>query len=172
MFQRFSLLALLLGVLALGSSHAAHAKDSVAQAADRQTIVAAHARIDRARTSKNIDPLAALVADDFRFYSIIRLQQDRETFLRIQVNAWNVSRKIAKKDVPMRYTTKVTQFQWRGPDAIVWTTLRMKTTGPGAQVSGVVNSREYWGKTSKGWQLRQIVELSGSMTMNGETVNM
>lgn len=172
MFKRFSLLALLLCALSLGSSHAAHAKDSVAQAADRRAIVAAHNRFDQARTNKNIDPIASLVADDFLFYSIARLQQDRDTYLRIQVNAWNISRRIAKKDVPMRYVTKVTQWQWRGPDAVVWTTLSLKATGSGAQVKGVVRSREYWGKTSKGWQVRQIVELSGSMTLGGETIEM
>lgn len=172
MFQRFSLFALLLCALALNSNRAVHAKDSAAQAADRRAIVAAYARIDGARTRKSVDPIAPLIADDFRFYSIARLQQDRETYLRIQVNAWNIGRNIAKKDVPMRYDTKITQWQWRGPDAIVWTTLSLKTTGAGAKTTGIVRSREYWGKTAKGWQVRQIVELSGSMTMNGETINM
>ncbi len=172
MFQRFSLLALLICALILGSCGAAHAKDSAAQASDRRAIMASYARLDGARTGKNIDPIASIIADDFRFFSIARLQQDRETYLRIQVNAWNISRNIAKKDIPMRYNTKITQWQWRGPDAIVWTTLSFKTTGSGAKTSGLVRSREYWGKTSKGWQVRQTVELSGSMTMGGETINM
>ncbi len=172
MLKRSSFFALLVCALALSSSHAVHAKDSAAQSANRKVIVASYARLDQARTGKNIAPIASLLADDFRFYSIARLQQDRETYLRIQVNAWNISRSIAKKDVPMRFDTKITQWQWRGPDAIVWTTLAFKTTGVGAQTSGLVRSREYWGKTSKGWQVRQVVELSGNMTMNGETIEM
>ena len=171
MFKSFKFVALL-WIFALSLSSAAHAKDSAAQAADRRAIVAARARLDQARTSKNIDLIASLVADDFRFYSIARLQQDRDTYLRLQISAWNINRKIAKKDVPMRFVSKTTQWQWRGPDAILWTTLSLKTTGSGVQTSGLVRSREYWGKTSKGWQVRQIVELSGSMTINGQTINM
>ena len=171
MFKSFNFVALLF-VLALSLGSAAHAKDSASQATNRRAIVAIYARLDQARTRKNIDPIAPIIADDFRFYSIARLQQDRETYLRVQVNAWNISRNIAKKDVPMRYDTKITRWQWRGPDAIVWTTLTFASSGPGGKVSGLVRSREYWGKTSKGWQVRQIVELSGRMTMNGETIEM
>ena len=158
------------GTLAL--SQTAQAKDGAAQAANRRAIVAAQASLDRARGQKNIGAIMSYIADDFRFYSIARLMQDRDTYARVQIGAWNVSQKIAKKDVPMRFKTSVTQWQWRGPDAIVWTTMTMTTTQPGNRFSGVVRSREYWGKTAKGWQLRQIVELSGSMTMNGQTVHM
>ena len=39
-------------------------------------------------------------------------------------------------------------------------------------MSATVRQREYWGKTRKGWQLRQIVEIMGQLTMDGETVEM
>lgn len=149
-----------------------HAKDSAAQAANRRAIVAAQSRLDGARTSKNIGVIMSYLADDFRFYSIARIQQDRETYGRVQVNSWNIGRSIAKRDVPMRFKTAVTQWQWRGPDAVVWTTQTFKTSSPRGEMSGLVRSREYWGKSAKGWQLRQIVELSARMTMNGETVEL
>ena len=170
MLQRFSLFALLLCALTLGCGPSAHAKESAAQAAGRRAIVAAQARIDRARQNQDIPTIMSYIADDFQFYSIARLVQDRETYGRIQTNLARFSQ--GKASSLSRVKTTVNNWQWRGPDAVVWTTTTFGAQGGDHRMSGIVRSREYWGKTARGWQLRQIVEHSGQLTIDGETVDM
>ena len=169
MFQRFSLFALLLCALTLGRGPVAHAKENAAQNAGRRAIVAAQARIDRARQDRDIPAIMSYLADDFQFFSIARLAQDRETYGRIQTNFAQMSRGKASS---MRVKTTVNNWQWRGPDAVVWTTTTLDAGRGPHSVSGIVLSREYWGKTARGWQLRQIVEHSGQLTIDGETAYM
>ena len=169
MLQRFSLFALLLCALAVGCGHTAHAKDSAAQSAGRRAIVAAQARLDRARQAQDIPTVMSYLADDFQFYSIARLVQDRETYGRIQTNFAQFSR---GKSSTLRIKTTVNNWQWRGPDAVVWTTTTLGAGSGQHSMSGMVRSREYWGKTARGWQLRQIVEHSAQLTIEGETIEM
>lgn len=170
MFKRFSLLAALVTALALSSSPIAHAKDSTAQAKDRRAIVAAQARIDGAREKSDIPAIMNYVADDFRFFSIARIEQDRETYGRIQANFARFSE--GKPPSNMRVKTSVNNWQWRGPDAVIYTTTEINAGGKDHSMSGTVRNREYWGKTARGWQLRQLVEIMGQLTIDGETVEM
>ena len=175
MFSRFSLLIYLVLALALRSSHVALAKDTAqkdtaTQAADRKAIIAAQARIDGARAVADIPAIMNYIAPDFRFYSIARIEQDRETYGRIQANFARFSE--GKKSGDLRVKTSVDNWQWRGPDAVIYTTTEFGTDAKNHSMSGTVRSREYWGKTTKGWQLRQIVEIMGQLTMDGETVEM
>ena len=168
MLKRLSLFALLICALVL-SSHGAHAKDSAAQSAARRAIVAAQARLDIARTKPDIPVIMSYIATDFHFYSIARVVQDHDAYERVQRS---VSRFTKGKSSLSYMKTTVNKWQWRGPDALVYTTSQFGAGSGKNRMSGMVRSREYWGKTDKGWQLRQIVELSGSLSMNGETVNM
>ena len=165
MYKRLSFLSLFLLALTLGSSDIARAKDSAAQISDRRAIVAAQTRLNNARMTKDLDIIMSYLADDFRLYTINRNQQDRQTYGRVQVFAWNMAK---NAPAPVIKTT-VSKWQWRGPDAIVWTTMTIAYKGQKGNSGGLVRSREYWGKTNKGWQLRQIVELSGKVVINGET---
>ncbi len=168
MFQRFSVFALLVCAL-FASSYVAQAKDSAAQAADRRAIVAAQARLDIARTRPDIPVIMSYIADDFHFYSIARLVQDHDAYERVQRS---VSRFSQGKSSLSYMKTTVDKWQWRGPDALIYTTSRFGASAGRNRMNGLVHSREYWGKTARGWQLRQIVELAGSLSMNGETVKM
>lgn len=170
MFQRFSLFAPLVLALALNSSSIAHARDSSAQAKDRRAIVAAQGRIDGARERSDIPTLMNYVADDFRFYSIARLEQDRETYGRIQTNFARFSQD--RPPANLRVQTSVNNWQWRGPDAVIYTTTQITAGGKGHSLSGTVRNREYWGKIGGRWQLRQLVEIMGQLTIDGETIEM
>ena len=162
MFQRFSVFILLLCALALNGSHVAHAKDSAAQAANRRAIVAAYARMDGAVLKKDITLLMSYIAPDFKYFNQRRVVSDRARFETMQ-------RFVAQQNVRFtRSNTKITKWQWRGPDAIVWSTSRTRIVGPGGVVNASVQARDYWGKIGNRWLLRQSVELSGTSTLNGK----
>ena len=160
MLQRFSIFALLL--CALNSSHAAHAKDSAAQISSRKAITASYAKMDGAVLKKDINTLMSYIAPDFQYFNQQRVVSDRARFGALQQFA-------ARQNV--RFTiskTNITKWQWRGPDAIVWTTSHNRIVGPGGVVNVSVQNREYWGKIGNRWLMRQSVELGASSTLNGK----
>ena len=172
MFKRLSIFAVLALALSFGSS--AHAKDrtkeSAFQTGGRRAILAAHGRIDGARSRSDIPAIMSYIADDFHFYSIARIVQDRPTYERIQTNFARFSD--GKRPTNLRVQTRVNNWQWRGPDAVIYSTMEFGASGNGHAMSGTIRQREYWGKTARGWQLRQLVEIMAQLTMDGETVEM
>lgn len=114
MFKRPSLFALLACALALGSSHGAHAKDSAAQVADRKAITATYDAMDRAFVKKDTNAIMSVLAPDFVAHSRDHGAIDRNTCER-------VFRLMEASDTRVIYSnSKITKWQWRGPDAVVW----------------------------------------------------
>ena len=160
MLQRLSLFALLLCAL-LASSHAADAKDSAAQAAARKAIVAAYTNSNAAMMRKDMERAAYFLAPDFTYHSS-KGSSDRAGYVK--------SLMLITVLPQVRYTlarTENMRIVWRGPDAIVYSDQITQLNGPGGVAYARTKFRDYWGKTSVGWQVRQAVELSGTITVNG-----
>ena len=159
MIQRFSIFALLLCALAL--ARPVSAKESAAQAADRRAIVAAYTNSNAAMMRKDISRAASFLAPDFVYHSP-KGSADRENYLR------GLGLLTAMPQV--RYTlarTENMRIEWRGPDAVVYSDQITQLNGPGGVAYARTKFRDYWGKTSAGWQVRQAVELSGTISING-----
>ena len=161
MLQRSSIFALLLCALALSSLRPAAAKDSAAQAADRRAIVAAYTNSNAAMMRKDISRAASFLSPDFVYHSS-KGSADRESYLK--------GLSLLTLLPQVRYTLAKTEnmrIEWRGPDAVVYSDQITQLNGPGGVAYARTQFRDYWGKTSAGWQVRQAVELSGTMTVNG-----
>ena len=161
MIQRFSLFALLLCALGLVSIRPAAAKDSAAQAANRAALVAAYTNSNAAMMRKDISRAASFLAPDFVYHSP-RGSADRENYLK--------GLSLLTMMPQVRYTLAKTEnmrIEWRGPDAVAYSDQITQLNGPGGVAYARTKFRDYWGKTSAGWQVRQAVELSGTMTVNG-----
>lgn len=165
--KNFPLRAIAPLTLALVCGHVpAHAKDSAAQAANRRAIVAVYDKTDRAIIKKDFDTLMYYIAPEARFYAKDGSSYDRATYDRITRTTWSNPRiKITDS------TTKIVKWEWRGPDAIVWTRSYMRAVGPGGAMTVSSYSRDYWGKISQVWQLRQIVTLTHRVVVNGEVIS-
>ena len=162
MFKRPSLFALFLCALALNSSHGAQAKDTAAQSADRRAIVALYDKLDRAFVKKDTNAFMAHIAPDFRGYSQNHGVFDRDGYERVMQQMEAVDTRIIYS------TTKITKFQWRGPDAIVWLSSKARAQSPRGTLMSWGTSRHYWGKIGGRWQLRQEVTLAYKSLLNGE----
>ena len=162
MFQRFSLFAFLLCALALNSSHVAGAKDSAAQSADRKAIVAAYGAMDRAVVKKDTDAMMKLIAPDFVAHSQDLGVFDRAAFERV----WRL---MEASDTSVIYSnSKITKFQWRGPDAVVWASSKSRMHSKRGTLMTWEDTRHYWGKINGKWQLRQEVTLAYKSLLNGK----
>ncbi len=64
--------------------------------------------------------------------------------------------------------TKITELQWRGPDAIIWTSSKHRMKSGRGTLSSWENTRHYWGKINGKWQIRQEVALAYNATLNGK----
>ena len=162
MFKRFSLFAVLLGTLALHSSHGAYAKDSATQAADRRAIIAAYDALDQAFVKKDTAAIMAKMAPDFVAHSRDNGVIDRDTFER-------VFRLMEASDTRVIYSdTKIKKWQWRGPDAIVWIDSKNRMQAPRGTILTWDTTRHYWGKIGGKWQIRQEVTLAYKSLLNGK----
>lgn len=162
MFQRFSLFALLLCALVLSSSHAAHAKDTAAQAVARKAIMAAYAAMDRASLARDTEKMMFYIAPDYMGYTLSRGTANREQL-------WRLTEMINNSDATVTSTkTKITKWQWRGPDAVVWVSSRTRVIGGRGVMVGNYTSRHYWGKPYRQWLLRQDVTLTRRAFQNGQ----
>ncbi len=163
-FHLRALAPLMMLALALCWNSFAHAKDTAAQAANRRAIVAAYAQMDRALMNKDVASAMVPVADDYQGYDVTRASSGRaqmERELRLLT--------MRGLQIPLSKTT-VSKIQWRGPDAIVWCSSLVRLRGPGGTVEMSDTSREYWGKTARGWQIRQSVQLSARVVKDGNVI--
>ena len=165
MFKHFYLLALILGALTLSGVAPSYAKDSTAQAANRRALVDIYARLDQAARKKDLAIVLSYIAPETRFYSNDGSSLDREQYARIQSVTWAPP----GLKIPESKTT-VTKFQWRGPDAIIWTRSVTRMTGPGGTLMIYASGRDYWGKIAGKWQVRQAVTLSKRLVLNGKVI--
>ena len=165
--KKLSFLASLLLAFALCWSAPARAKDSAAQTANRAAIIAAYERGDRALMKKDVATVVSMVAPDFHYYGTNGTVMDRAKWVQVE----SFLMRLPNVKFP-RSETKITKWQWRGPDAVVWTSSVLQTTGPGGTSLARVQMRDYWGKTAQGWQVRQSVEISGVVRLNGQTYTM
>lgn len=165
MFKSFKFLVLIFA-FALSLSSAAHAKDTATQAANRKAIMAAYTNTNAALMRRDVERVISLCADDFVYYTKSRLAKDRAAYaqeMAISLSIPNVRYSLAKTDI--------TKIVWRGPDAVVYSTQITQLKGPNGVVHVRTKFRDYWGKTSRGWQVRQAVELSGVTTLNGVVIS-
>lgn len=162
MFKRPSIFALLACALALGGSHVAHAKDTAAQSADRKAITAAYGALDRAFVKKDTNAIMAKMAPDFVAHSRENGVIGRDTFER-------VFRLMEASDTRVIYSTsKISKWQWRSPDAIVWVDSKNRMQTPRGTIMTWDTTRHYWGKIGGRWQIRQEVTLAYKSLLNGK----
>ncbi len=162
MFQRSHFFALLLCAFALISARPSHAKDTAAQSADRRAIAASYSAIDRSFLRGDADTFMTYFAPDFVSHSQNHGVFDRtsyETIMRAMLAA-NV--KIVSS------STKITKFQWRGPDAVVWVDSKNHVRGPRGNLVSWESTRHYWGKINGKWQLRQEATIAYKSLLNGK----
>ena len=161
MFQRFSIFALLLGALALGS-HGAHAKDSAAQSANRKAIAASYNAMDRAFLRRDTNALMSYIAPDYRAHSMNHGVFDRAAYQRV------MNLMLAADVRVVSTSTKISKWQWRGPDAVVWVDSKNHLKGPRGHLVAWETTRHYWGKIGGKWMLRQEVTLAYKSLLNGK----
>lgn len=162
MLKQFSLFALLLCALALSSSHVAFARDSAAQTADRKAIMAIYAAMEKVSLARDTEKFMSYIAPDYMGYTL-----SRGTFNRDQL--WRLTEILNNSDVKVTSTkTKITKFYWRGPDAVVWISSRIRAVGGRGVVVGNYTSRHYWGKPYRQWLLRQDVSVTRRAFQNGQ----
>ena len=148
----------------------AMAAESAAQKAGRADIIQQYRLADAATVKHDVATLVAQLAPDYKGYDLDGSVEDRaqaEAALRAtlsgQVNGITI--KFTKSQ------SKILSLDWRGPDAIV----RVQSTLVGigrkgnktVRVEVVGIARDYWGKTKKGWQIRQSVALEMKRWING-----
>ena len=146
------------------------AAESAAQKAGRAAIAAQYRRGDIAVVKHDVATLVSIMAPDYRGYDPDGSVADRaqaEASLRVtmsgQING--VALKFTKSE------TKILSLKWRGPDAIVMAQTTMVGIGSkgnrSVRVEVVGLSRDYWGKTARGWQTRQSVTTQMKRWING-----
>ena len=161
MFKRLFLLV----PLALGLTSVAHAKDSAAQAADRTAIMAAYKTMDRASLNRDTKTFMSHIAPDYMGYTLSRGTANYAQLEQLTSMINNSDARVTSS------VTKITKWQWRGPDAVVWIASRTRSEGPRGAVVGNYTSRHYWGKPYRRWLLRQDVTLTRRAFQNGKLLD-
>ena len=152
------------------SANPARAAETAAQRAGRAAIAAQYRKSDAAVVRHDVAALAAQMAPDFKSYDLDGSVADRaqnEAALRVMLSGkiMGINLKFTKSQ------SKILSLKWRGPDAIVQVQTTMVGIGSRgnksvrSEVVGV--SRDYWGKTARGWQVRQSVTTQMKRWVNG-----
>lgn len=147
----------------------AHAAENAAQRAGRAAIAAQYRISDAAILRKDVPTLVSQLASDYKSYERDGTVADRaqnEAALRLMLsgNYMGIKFQFTKAQ------SKILSLTWRGPDAVVMAQSTLVGTGTRGnkvvRVEVVGLSREYWGKTSRGWQVRQSVNLEMKRWIN------
>ena len=152
------------------SANPAHAAETAAQRAGRAAIAAQYRKIDAAIVRHDVVALVAHLAPDFKSHGPDGSVADRaqnEAALRAMLSGKVLGVKVKF----IKSQSKILSLKWRGPDAIVQVqtnTVCIGGQGKKSVRSEVVGvSREYWGKTARGWQIRQSVTTQMKRWING-----
>ena len=148
----------------------AHAAETAAQRAGRAAIVAQYLKTDAAILRHDLPAIMTTLAADYKSYGMdgsVANRAQAEATMRLvlsgQING--VKFKFTKSQ------STIQSLQWRGPDAIVLSQVTMvgigSRDGKSVRVEVVGASRDYWGKTAQGWQIRQGVTLQMKRWING-----
>lgn len=148
----------------------AHAAESATQRAGRAAIAAQYRAADVAVVRHDAATLAAQMAPDFKSYERDGTIADRAK----NVAGLRESLSGQVYGVPLKFTksqSKILSLKWRGPDAIVQVQTTMvgvaSRSNKSMRIEVVGVSRDYWGKTARGWQLRQSVTTQMKRWING-----
>lgn len=152
-----------------GASLFSHARaDTPAQNAARREIAATYAKLTNAIKHKDLATVASIEAPDYQGVSLVGITRNRERDLAAMQMVFRMGASYSK------YDDKIVSLKWRGPDAIVIckstvVAVAQRGTRQGRS-GGFVVTRDYWSKGAGGWQIRQSVERSGEMWLNGQRV--
>ncbi len=148
----------------------AQAVENAAQRAGRAAIVAQYKKSDEATVKHDANTLIAQMAPDYKSYDRDGSVVDREQ----SAAAMRTMLSGEVMGVKLKYTksqSKILSLKWRGPDAIVQVQTTMVAIGKRgnktvrSEVVGI--ARDYWGKTTRGWQIRQSVTTQMKRWING-----
>ena len=148
----------------------ARAAESAAQRAGRAAIAAQYRASDAAILRKDVPTLVGQMAPDYKSYEregTVANRAQNEAALRAMLsgNYMGIQFQFTKAQ------SKILSLTWRGPDAIVMAQSTLVGTGKrgnkSVRVEVVGLAREYWGKTARGWQVRQSVSLQMKRWING-----
>jgi len=153
------------GFLCLSMSVSAYA-DTPAQTKARREIAAAYAKMERAMKNKDLATIASLEAPDFQMSSITGGTRNRAQDLALTRSVFPMVKAMPKME------SKILSLKWRGPDAIVMcqttAVVVMVKGGKTARLEEVDLSRDYWSQNAGVWQIRQSVEKTAKMWINGK----
>ena len=170
---KIALSALLLAATPLAfslSATPAHAAETAAQRAGRAAIAAQYRKSDVAIVRHDVATLVAQMAPDFKSYDLdgsVANRAQSEASMRVMLSGtvMGIKMKFIKSH------SKILSLTWRGPDAIVQvqtTMVGIGSRGSKSARSEVVGiSRDYWGKTARGWQIRQSATTQMKRWVNG-----
>ncbi len=148
----------------------AQAAENATQRAGRAAIAAQYRISDAAILRKDVPTLIGQMTPDYKSYERDGTVADRaqnEAALRLMLsgNYMGIKFQFTKAQ------SKILSLTWRGPDAIVMAQSTLVGTGQrgnkSVRVEVVGLSREYWGKTARGWQVRQSVNMEMKRWING-----
>ena len=152
------------------SANPARAAETAAQRAGRAAIAAQYRKTDAAVVRHDVAALVAQMAPDYKSHGLDGSVADRaqnEAALRAMMSGKVMG-------ISLRFTksqSKILSLQWRGPDAIVQAQTTMVGIGrrgsKTVRVEVVGVARDYWGKTARGWQVRQSVNMQMKRWING-----
>ena len=148
----------------------AHAAENAAQRAGRAAIAAQYRASDAAILRRDVATIVAQMAPDYKSHDLDGSVADRaqnEAALRAMLSGQYMGIKFNFT----RAHSKILSLTWRGPDAIAMVQSTLVGTGErgnkSVRVEVVGVSREYWGKTARGWQVRQSVSTQMKRWING-----
>ena len=149
---------------------AARAADNAAQRAGRAAIVAQYKKSDDAIVRQDVAGVMKIIADDYRGYGLDgKIENRAQSEASMRATMSGKSNGIAMKFVKSQ--TKILGWTWRGPDAVVRAQTTMvgvgRAGGKSVRIEVVGVARDYWGKTRRGWQVRQSVSLEMKRWING-----
>lgn len=122
---------------------------------------------------KDWTALVATEAPDYQATTLAGITRNREQELEMMRRLTMMTKRLPVQSAS-KVQSRILSLTWRGPDAIVMAETTVVSTaarnGKTARVEAVVTTRDYWGQSASGWQLRQSVERAGKAWLNGQRV--